>query len=243
MALKNFVLLHGGAAGSWIWRPVEEILLKNGHNVLSVTFTGCAERRHLNGKDVTQETHAADVVNAIEFAQMSDIVLVGHSYSGSVIPSVLRDIPEKIKQVIYVDALVLNAGESVAEAMGFMPAEQCAVVRGMIQRGQVTISSGVADQQRAQAVQAPFLMTEDQQEWMLSLLSEFPASCTVSSVELGAESITHPVEYIACTESDVSGQHQRARALEWPVTELHGDHAVMVGNPEGTANILEKLAK
>lgn len=240
--MKNFVLLHGGAAGAWIWRGVEEILVNNGHKVLCVTFSGCAERRHLNGKDITQETHAADVVNAIEFSQMRDIVLVGHSYSGSVIPSVLRDIPEKIKQVIYVDALVLSAGESVAEAMGYMPAEQCAVVRGMIQRGQVPISSGVADQQRAQAAQTPFLMTSAQQEWMLSLLSEFPASCTVSNVVCGAESITHPVEYVACTKSDVVSQHSRARALSWSMNDLEGDHSVMVGNPKGTAELLEEIS-
>lgn len=241
--MKNFVLLHGGAAGAWIWRGVESILRQHGHNVLSVTFTGCAERRHLNSKDISQETHAADVVNAIEFAQLDNVILVGHSYSGSVIPMVLRDIPEKIKQTIYVDALVLKAGESVAEAMGFMPTEQCTVVRGMIQRGLAPISSGVADQQRAQAAQAPFAMTAKQQEWMLSLLSEFPASCTVSQVTLGAESIKHSVQYIACTKSDVSAQHDRARALGWSVTDLAGDHAVMVGNPTGTAELLESLVK
>tara|TARA_R110000772_G_scaffold268731_1_gene398299 strand:- start:2718 stop:3440 length:723 start_codon:yes stop_codon:yes gene_type:complete len=240
--LKNFVLLHGGAAGAWIWSSVEKNLRENGHNVLSVTFTGCAERRHLNSKDISQETHAADVVNSIEFAQLDNVILVGHSYSGSVIPMVLRDIPEKIKKVIYVDALVLKAGESVAEAMGFMPAEQCAVVRGMIQRGLVPISSGVADQQRTQAAQVPFLMTLEQQDWMLSLLSEFPASCTVSQVTLGAESIKHSIEYIACTKSDVASQHDRARALGWPIKELDGDHAVMVGNPSGTADLLESIS-
>ena len=241
--MKNFVLLHGGAAGAWIWGGVEKILRQHGHNVLSVTFTGCAERRHLNSKDINQETHAADVVNAIEFAQLDNVILVGHSYSGSVIPLVLRDISEKIKQVIYVDALVLNAGESVAEAMGFMPAEQCAAVRGMIQRGQVPISSGIADQQRAQAEKSPFAMTREQQEWMLSLLSEFPASCTVSEVKLGAESITHSVEYIACTKSDVSSQHDRARALGWKIHNLDGDHAVMVGDSAGSARLLEIIAK
>jgi pimeloyl-ACP methyl ester carboxylesterase len=240
--LSNFVLLHGGAAGAWIWKDVNTLLQQNGHNVLAVTFTGCADRRHLNSKDITQETHATDVVNAIEFAELSDVVLVGHSYSGTVIPAVLREIPEKIKQVIYVDALVLNTGESVAEAMGFMPAEQCAAVRGMIQQGQAPISSGVADQQRAQAKDAPFVMTPAQQEWMLSLLSEFPASCTVSQVSCGAESITHPIEYIACTKSDVASQHDRARALNWSISEIEGDHAVMVGNSKGTAELLESLS-
>lgn len=240
--MSNFVLLHGGAAGSWIWRPVEKLLQTRGHNVVSITFTGCGDRGHLVSKDITQATHITDVVNTIKFSEMDDIVLVAHSYSGTVVPGVYQEIREKIAKIIYFDALVLNKGESVAEAMGYMPAEQCAAVRAMIESDEAPVSSGVAEQQRAHAKEMPFKMSAEQQAWMLNLVSEFPASCTVSNVEFGAESITMPVDYIACTDSDVLSQHERAKTRGWSLHSLEGDHAAMVGNPEGSADLIESLS-
>ena len=58
--MATYVLLHGGAAGSWIWRDCAQLLRRDGHAVHTVTFTGFAERRHLISRDCTVETHVAE---------------------------------------------------------------------------------------------------------------------------------------------------------------------------------------
>ncbi|MHC8380526.1 alpha/beta fold hydrolase [Pseudomonas sp. LB3P14] len=240
--MSTFVLLHGGAAGAWFWNPVRDLLRNRGHEVVSITFTGFAERRHLNTKDVNQDTHVADVVNALFYEDVKDAVLVGHSYSGSVIPGVLQAAPDRIRKAVFFDALVCNTGESVSEAMGFMTREQCQAIVSALLRGEASIYSGVAEMQREMAKAEPFLMSAERQAWMLDHLSEMPTRANVSPVTVGAETVTLPVEYIACTHTIMVSQHERARALGWPVHVMEGDHAVMVGQPEAAAELLESLA-
>jgi len=45
-------------------------------------------------------------------------VLVGHSYGGAVITGVVDRVPDRIRHVVYLDAAVLNDGESFNTAFG-----------------------------------------------------------------------------------------------------------------------------
>ena len=134
-----------------------EALRRNGHEVHTVTFTGFAERRHLISRDCTVETHVVDVLNTLEFEDVSDCVLVAHSYAGSVAPGVVAAAPHRIRHVVYLDALVVRSGESVSEAMGYMSAEQSRAVAAGVSAGAIPIYSPVADQQREEAKKKPFL--------------------------------------------------------------------------------------
>ena len=142
---------------------------------------------------------------------------------------------------VFFDALVCRTGECVSAAIGFMSAEQAADVLSAVQRGEASIYSGVADMQREMSKKEPFLMSAERQQWMLDHLSEMPTSANVSPVLVGAEQVTKPVEYIACTQTIMVPMHARAKELGWNVHEFEGDHAVMVGDPERTVELLESL--
>jgi pimeloyl-ACP methyl ester carboxylesterase len=238
--MATYVLLHGGAAGSWIWKYCAQALRKDGHDVHTVTFTGFAERRHLISRDSTVETHVVDVLNALEFEDVSDCVLVAHSYAGSVAPGVVAAAPDRIRRVVYLDALIVHQGESVSEAMGYMTAEQARAVAAGVSAGAVPIYSPVADQQRAEAKGKPFLMSADRQEWLLRHLSNMPTACAVNQVRVGAEAIKKPVDYIAVSDTVMKPMHERARKLGWNIHEVAGDHTILVGDPATTVKLLAK---
>lgn len=240
--MANYLLLHCGAAGSWMWRPAEALLRERGHKTWTVTYTGFAERRHLNSKDVTAQSHVADVVNTIFFEDIEDCIIVAHSYSGAIAPGVVQAVPDRVRKVIYLDALVINAGEATNQAMGFMDAGQCQGMVALLQRGEASISSGVADMQREMAKAEPYRMPAETQQWLLDHLSEMPTSCGVYPVAVGAESLDKPVEYIATTDTIMQGMHARARELGWPVHELDGDHVVLIGDVKGTVDLIEKIS-
>lgn len=105
--MANFVLVPGFWLGGWAWRDVEKILRENGHNVFSVTLTGLGERIHLANREINLDTHVADVVNLIEFNELGDVYLAGHSYGGVLITQIADFIPEKIAKLIYVDSAPL----------------------------------------------------------------------------------------------------------------------------------------
>ena len=109
------VLVHGAWGGGWDWRPVDRMLTREGYDVYRATLTGLGERVHLAEADVDLSTHIEDVVNLILFEDLRDVVLVGHSYGGMVITGVADTIPGRLEAVVYVDAFLPHAGESVAD--------------------------------------------------------------------------------------------------------------------------------
>lgn len=241
--MTTYVLLHGGAAGAWIWKYTEQGLRAKGHEVYTVTFTGFAERRHLIGTDSTIEKHVVDVLNALEFHDIRDCVLVAHSYSGTVAPGVVAAAGERVRRVVYLDAVILSEGESVAEAMGFMQAEQVRGVLAAVLNGTAPVGAPVAEQQRAEAAAHPFRMTPDRQAWMLSHLSSMPTVANVSPVRIGAAAIKLPVDYIAVSETIMKPiMHARARKLGWRIHDVDGDHAILVGDPDATVRLLEQCS-
>ena len=109
----TYVIVHGAWGGGWDWRGIDSMLTRRGHRVVRVTLTGLGERYHLASPNIGLETHIDDVVNKILWDDLRDVVLVGHSYGGMVITGVVDRIPERIKRVVYLDALLPDSGESV----------------------------------------------------------------------------------------------------------------------------------
>src|SRR3569623_70312 len=79
-ARKTFVLVHGAWHGGWCWRRVADQLEAKGHKVYTPTLTGLADRSHLLSKDIVLDTHITDIGNIIKSEELSDVVLVAHSY-------------------------------------------------------------------------------------------------------------------------------------------------------------------
>lgn len=102
----TFVLVHGAWCGGWVWDDVVPILEAAGHRVFAPTLTGLADRGHLLAPGLNHATHVADVVNLIRWHELRDIVLVGHSYGGTVLSVVAEEAPVgAIGSIVYLDAI------------------------------------------------------------------------------------------------------------------------------------------
>src|SRR5882672_7553973 len=109
----TIVIVHGAWGGSWAFRKVEALLREKGFNVYRPQLTGLGERVHLSRPDIGLSTHIDDVVNTILFEDLHDIILMGHSYGGMVITGVADRVPDRIRRLIYLDALLPIDGENV----------------------------------------------------------------------------------------------------------------------------------
>lgn len=119
--MATFVLVHGAWHGSWCWKRVRAALRAKGHEVFTPTLTGVGERSHLLAPGVNLDTHIDDVVNLIKWEELTDVVLCGHSYGGCVIKGVADRLGKRIAQLVYLDAFVLENGESLHDTL---PPEQ-----------------------------------------------------------------------------------------------------------------------
>lgn len=116
--MATFVLLHGARGGGWQWREMARLLQAAAHEALRPTLTGLGERMHLATPDVGLDTHIEDVVNVFRFEELHDAILVGYSYSGMVAAGVADRIPERISQLVYLDAYVPLDGQSACDLVG-----------------------------------------------------------------------------------------------------------------------------
>ena len=99
-----FVLVPGAWLGGWAWKKVIPLLEQKGHVAHAVTLTGMGERVHLASKYVGIETAIEDVLNVIDYNDLDDFILVGHSFAGKVVAAVADRAPEKVRTLLYVDA-------------------------------------------------------------------------------------------------------------------------------------------
>lgn len=122
---RTFVLVHGAWHGGWCWRRLAEILRARGHRVFAPSLTGLGDREHLFARDISLQTHVADVLALVEAEELSDFVLVGHSYGGFVISGVADTLRERAAHYVYLDGSVppdMSPGASFSWA-GFNPPE------------------------------------------------------------------------------------------------------------------------
>jgi pimeloyl-ACP methyl ester carboxylesterase len=115
LRMTTYVLVGGGWLGGWCWQRVARRLRDNGHDAYPATLTGLGERVHLASPQVDLETHIIDVVNLIEFEDLHDVVLLGHSYGGLVVTGAADRIPERISELVYLDTAPLPDGGSLIE--------------------------------------------------------------------------------------------------------------------------------
>lgn len=115
MSGRPLVLVPGACLGAWAWRDVAARLRSLGHDVFPVTLTGLGDRAHLARRDVDLETHIADVVAVLDYEDLRDAVLVGHSYAGIVVTGAADRRPERLDAVVYLDTSPLPDGVSIAD--------------------------------------------------------------------------------------------------------------------------------
>jgi pimeloyl-ACP methyl ester carboxylesterase len=234
----TFVLVHGAWHGGWCWRRVSRILRAAGQTVFTPTLTGSGERVHLIRADLTFEDFATDIVNVILAEELSDIILVGHSFGGNSISVVADRRPNLLKKLVYIDTLLLRNGES-----GFSQLDPAIVARRL----------ELADQtSRGQTVPPPspdvFGVTDPvDAEWLKRRLTPQPLNCYRVPIRL-----EHPLgnggskTYIACTgpyyQPAVPSQEWVKSQADWRYLELSTGHDAMVTSPQQLSDMLIRCA-
>ena len=113
---KTYVLVSGTWCGGWFMRPLADELRALGHRVFAPTNTGLGERKHLLSQNITLDTFIIDVMNVIEAEELKDIILVGHSSAGLAITGVADRMPDRIRHLVYLDAVLAQSGQNFLDS-------------------------------------------------------------------------------------------------------------------------------
>lgn len=130
---RDIVLVHGGWHGGWVWARLTPILSAAGHRVHAPTLTGLGDRADEFSAEVGLQTHVNDIVQCVLGKDLRAVVLLGHSYGGSIITAVADAVPERIDTLVYLDAIMPTDGIPGWE--GFPPERQRSMWSGAQQLG------------------------------------------------------------------------------------------------------------
>ena len=98
--MATFVIAHGAWSAAWAWKKMRPLMRAAGHELVTPTHTGLGERWHLSSPDVTLDTHIQDQLGVLETEDLSDVILVGHSYGGMVATGVADRARERVSSSI-----------------------------------------------------------------------------------------------------------------------------------------------
>jgi pimeloyl-ACP methyl ester carboxylesterase len=117
--MTAYVLVHGGGHGGWCWQRTARLLRDMGHDVYAPTLTGFGERSHLPAEGFG--TFVTDITNVLEFEDLREVILVGHSMGGVIVPRVAEAVPDRVRRAVWLAAVVTADGESLLQAVPQSP--------------------------------------------------------------------------------------------------------------------------
>jgi pimeloyl-ACP methyl ester carboxylesterase len=233
--MSTFVLVHGSWHDGSAWEPTIKHLEAKGHQAFAPTIAG-------HGKSVNKNVNHAQctqsIVDYIVDKDLTDIILLGHSFGGTIIAKVAEAISDRIRRLIFLDAFVLNDGESLID--NFPPHTQA-------------LSDRLARESDDRTIMMPF------EVWREAFLNDADLELAKSSyAQLSPEpyqplidkldlkqfySLPIPKSYLYCTEDNVLpqgeqwGWHPRMsnRLGLFRLVQMPGSHEVMFSNPIGLA--------
>ena len=232
----HFLLIHGAWHGGWVWNEISEILNYQGYSVSTPTLTGLGEKKHLLSSKITIDTFIEDVVNHIIFENLNNIILVGHSFAGSVISGVADKLKDRIQKLIYFDAVILKDGQ---KPFDIAPKE---LVKERIELAKrfgngISIPAPSADAFGVFDVKKSLLLEE---KLTPHPLSTYQSKLTIKN-EIGNGI---PLFYIFCNDpvyKSLESSREVVRKLKWPIFELNAGHDAMLTHPKETLNLLMKI--
>jgi pimeloyl-ACP methyl ester carboxylesterase len=230
-----FVVTHGAWSSGWAWKKMRPLMHELGHELFTPSYTGIGERAHLAHAGIDLNTHITDILNVLHYEDLNDVVLLGHSYGGMVATGVADRAPQRIAQVVYLDAFVPRHGQSL---LSLTPeANRQRVAEAVKTQG---------DGWRVPANLMPADSSATDVEWATPRRVMQPVKTFEQTISLTGAIDTLPRSYIYCTvpgPGDVFRQFANRAKSEagWRYFELAASHNPHITCPGDLTAILESV--
>lgn len=194
--MATFVLVHGSWHGGWCWTPVVARLAEAGHTAFAPTMPGHGVDDDRAG--ITNNHCGAALVDFIEGLDLEDVVLVGHSWAGTLLSAVAPELDDRLQRLVFVNAFVLEPGECQLDVL------PPAYVESFGERAAATADRS-APPPPFELWQELFMQdaAEEAQRLAWNLLSPSPFGCWESKNTVAVSDLDVPKSFVSCRD-DIS---------------------------------------
>ncbi|HEY4290899.1 MAG TPA: alpha/beta hydrolase [Puia sp.] len=222
--VKNVVLVHGAFADGSGWKGVYNILTKKGYHVSIVQ------------NPLTSLKDDVAATNSVIDAQDGPVVLVGHSWGGTVITE--AGVNPKVVSLVYISAFVPDKGESAGKWVAAAPAAPEAGFTkpdqyGFVYFDPVKFHGGFAGD-----------LSQAQSDFLCAAQIPIIGKCFEETVDQAAWK-TKPSYGIVATEDKALApatertMYERAHAT---ITEIKSSHLSFISHPDAVAKVIMAAA-
>ncbi|WP_211241072.1 alpha/beta fold hydrolase [Pseudonocardia spinosispora] len=232
MEVRDYVLVPGAWHGGWCWHPVAKRLRAAGHTAVCLTLPGLGDGDDPVGHRLAD---AVDhVVEQVRARELTNVVLVGHSWGGYVITGAAHQLADRLAEVVYYNGIVPIAGVSLIEEL---PPENAALLRAAIEASPDGAISPEFEWTTVLMHDAP----EPAQRLLYELLTPQPGSYFLDALDVGpVTELGLATRYVLSENDQVlspPGAEFAAR-LGQPPTSVPGTHESLLTHPAELAAAL-----
>jgi len=228
--VTNFVLVHGAFHGAWCWERLLPHLKgdKRVEHVVAMDLLGHGARvREKDPRQVTIDDYLLDITKAVTDRDMRNVVLVGHSFSGTFLPEVVARIPDRVKRLVFLAAMTPPEGKTGRETLASL--------------GGGGSRPGATPEQNYRSMFCGD-MDEATAQWVLKNLTPVPLPVMDRPVSYRSFPRSVPITYIVFTKDQSikpAAQHKLLQNLGAPdVLELDAGRDAMITRPQELARLL-----
>jgi pimeloyl-ACP methyl ester carboxylesterase len=237
--LATYVLVHGGGHGGWCYQPVARLLRSSGHEVYTPTMTGPGERAHLLDERVDLDRHIEDIAAVLHYEDLSDVILVGHSYGGMVITGAADRAADRVGRLVYLDAATPINGQSLVDVAG--PVIEAVRPFGAMVREMELVLLPAPDAGLLYGVNDATDLA-----WMADRLTGHPWKCFAQPLTLTNEEALWavPQYHIVCTSTLATRDPDLMdkACAEGRLWDIDTGHDLMITEPQKVADTLLQVA-
>ena len=199
----------------------------------SPTLSGCGYLYPEIRPEHELGTYIKDMTSYLDIEDLNEILLVGHSYSGMICCALMMQSPQRIRQAIFIDAVIPESNQSFVDIAG----EQ---FKQMLDQHRLD-----NDLVRPWPGKV-FGVTGPEASWFEPRLRPFPSPAFYTNFPGIFNPAIRPISYISCCQTMspfIREMANRAKELFWPVHELDAGHCPMITCPEALVEVLTGIVQ